>query len=60
MKVKAQMYTTKGFYGKPIEFKSYMVSEIGTDLVARLDDMPDELEGEKMLDWTRIEITVER
>lgn len=60
MKVIAQVYTEKGFYGEQISMNVPSVSEISEMLLASMASLPDELEGEKFVNWTKISIEVER
>lgn len=60
MKATIQVYTAKGFYGPVVERKVYNVAEVGAAVLDTLDKMADELEGERLMDWTRITVEVER
>lgn len=60
MKFTAQVFTKKGFYGKPIEMRVHNVAEVAGKLITGLDKLPDQLEGENCVDWTRITIEIKR
>jgi len=60
MKAKIQVYTAKGFYGPPKEIKIRTLSEVGKAVLSTADTISDQIEDQKFLDWTKIEITVER
>lgn len=60
MKVTAQIRSAKGFFGDEIKFEVNMVSEVSEKLVELLDEIPSEVEGVQLIDWTTILIDIER
>lgn len=60
MKVKAQVFTKKGFYGEEFTMNVGMVSDVSSALIRCLDEMEDEIEGEKLMDWTKITVEIIR
>lgn len=60
MRVTAQVYSAAGFYGPELSFDIAMLAEIGECLVEAIEKLPDTLEGEHVIDWSRVSITIDR
>lgn len=60
MKMSVQVFTEKGFYGPQQDVRISTVADTSGKIVTTLEKLPDELEGEKLVDWTRIVIEIVR
>ncbi len=52
--------TKKGHYGQELRGKCHQLRDVLEAVIPQLETLPDELEGEKMMDWTNINIQVVR
>lgn len=55
-----QFFTKKGFYGAPLTVKAASVRDVWKQLDKAFDKIPDEIEGEKFINWTNIAIEIAR
>ena len=60
MIMKAQLFSSKGHLGSPIEKRIHMVSDVTSALLKALDKMPDTIEEVSVADWTKISIELIR
>lgn len=60
MKAMLQLYTKEGSYGPPTTFDVGTVKKALEQVIRRMEEMPDTLEGIHQYDWTKIELVIER
>lgn len=60
MKLLIQVHSKKGYYGPKLMADCKTVAGISEAMIMAIDALPPELEGERLIDWTRISIEVER
>ena len=60
MKLTLNLLTAKGHYGQEMVASGSTVSEVLKKVVGLLDAMPDEEDGVKQMDWTKMSIEIER
>lgn len=60
MRYQILVRTKKGRYGQELRGQSHHLGNVLEQVIPRLDELPNELGGEKFIDWTNINIQIVR
>lgn len=60
MKLHLTIYGPRGFYPSPKDIEAHTLKAALEQILPALDKLPDECDGQKLVDWKHIAITILR